>query len=235
MRKFYLLDDNRHQQIEKFYFVSHLFDTRYQDILEMKQGFYPQEDYDFLKNALAVFIHNTFPDRDKDFNLIDGSYFLKTKIEDFVRDSNIPFVIFSEGFDYINFNLKENPLLISQINKRIFYANMEEFLEHYKTTERINFEVLAYGKNFITHYTEPLFNKIFDELAVFPSEEIFDVGQLSSLKLLENYYKSTNSEQSFDDFLFSFIDAPVSVGEFLEFLELINKSLIQHGKNIHLR
>lgn len=141
----YLIDDNRSQQLES-YGCSFIKDGTYGNHLVYMNGIRTPDRADFLdelpSKVTAVLFHATSKDLDRDGDYLETDETVK-KIAKTAKEHNIPFVSFSWGhtsheaiFDSGN---------IEAMNKRIFYLNFRDFIEHYIDETSLDLKILANG------------------------------------------------------------------------------------------
>jgi len=229
----YLIDDNQRNQQQDLFKANYLFDGSFDDILVKLYGIKLQETNiikEKLKEANAIFLHNTFEDQDDLGNYIKGGLRIRKMIEnDVALEYNIPLVLFSYGMTDTIYDFDNNANQINSIRKDTFYENLYPFLKNYRESGQIDFRIIAYGVNFnvklATKISEAILNKLSNTNDFHLSE--IDINEL------KKYYELTSSQMDFNAFLDNIEDTVLSTQDFKNLITNINKSLFRYGRNIH--
>lgn len=143
----YLFDDNLHGQMsQNYYGIDYIQELpKYSDIIKHISKYQDTEGYGFIKNAQAIFIHDSFPN-DTDLN---DSY-LKSKIVALAKDSKIPYIVFSNGANFtVTVYDDINPNSIKRLKKDRLYYNLLNFLKYFQQNrDSFKIEILTMGKNY---------------------------------------------------------------------------------------
>ncbi len=231
-KKIYLIDDDQDEQRSKYYQAGHVVDGRYADTLVNIQRILPKEQEALLKKlqtAAAVLIHKTFPDFNDSGHARSQTNFSQYLITELER--KIPLCVFTYSMQHFIFDAAKNPNYVPQLNKRLFYAHLEDFIKHYEKERVIDFRVLVQGKHFKAQAAKPYYTTIYQKLIQQPPHILFD--PLTVYDALENFYAQTSSTKNFEDFVFDLTDHPISTASFLTLLNKMYNSLLRYGKNIH--
>lgn len=227
----YLIDDNQSNQQKARFNANYLFDNTFDSILEKIYAVrfnQTNELKEKLKNADAIFLHNTFEDQNDEGQYIKSSLRFRKMIEDdIVNVYDIPFILFSNGMNDTVFDYENNSLRIDAINKDLFYENLYPFLEQYQKTKKLEFRIISSGLNYKAKIAVNLSDSFLNS-----SNKTFSLNDLD-LEKFEKYYSMTDSKMIFSHFLDYIEDNIFSVNEFRILIKTINKSLLRYGRNIH--
>jgi hypothetical protein len=199
----YIFDDNRFGQMSLNYQVDYLKELpKYNFVTHFQKHSRNTEGYGFLENAIAVFIHDSFPNGD---NYSDSEH--KKEIVARAINLKIPYVIFSNQFAVTVFDAV-NVNSIKSIKKDRFYHNLMSFLDDYSLTKEFKREKLAIGKNYEVEKTYI----IEDRLSSFLLERKLNFNYDSDIRVDNEYGKDIIE-------LFYFLYSDVDGKEFLKFHE----------------
>jgi len=227
----YLIDDNQADQRTKNYGLYFIENNEFQDILVSIEKIEKGKDLSFLKNATCILLHSTTEDVENGV-FVKGSrhnsIFIKEEISS--EGEKIPLVLFSNQYDELADYPNER--YIRSIKKSKFYERLFDFLTYYKENGKIEFKIIAFGKNFISVEIDNWTKIILSELN---SKKESDLLKITNIKLLEfrKIIELSSISQSFDDLIISLEDEPILINKFVENLKLINQSFAKHGKNIY--
>jgi hypothetical protein len=94
---------------------------------------------DNFSDSSAIIFHSSYSFNDKNITNED--------VKKYFRDKKIPFIYFSGG---LNNNLViENGITNGNVNSGDMYKNLMNFLEVYKSQQRINVALLVYGEKYL--------------------------------------------------------------------------------------
>jgi len=223
----YLIDDNRREQQQE-YNCSFLALGEYQERIKPIYKITTSEEIAFLKDATAIFIHQSFPDFNAIGATITGQTIVYDKISNLFRgDPEIPYVIFSNGITDHTYD-SENPFQIEQINKRQFYLNLKDFLDYYIAKDVIEFKILAYGKNFIAMEIAELFERI---AGLFHRGEHSESAAITALNA--EIILLIGADPEINKKLTEALKNAELVPLYLSYIEKILQSFIRYGRNIY--
>lgn len=227
----YLIDDNQSEQQQKRYNANFLFDDSFKQELELV---YKVEQYQLetlgkkLKKADAILLHHTFADVDDWGGYLNGSRKIRDFIEDVAEKHDIPLVVFSNGFNETAFDDDENPILIENINKDVFYKYLFEFLQYYKEHRKVELKILVYGKDFKIQDAIQFIEKTIDQLKTENPLSDFSVEKID-FPVFKRFYESLGYGL-FDDFWVDSGFDDKTVLAFITKLKKIKKSLLKYGR-----
>ena len=227
----YLIDDNQSNQQQDKYGIKYIENQEFSDILISINKLDINGSLLFLKNATCIFLHTSTEDYNNG-NFISGSLKNTTKIIKEISDNgdNIPLVLFSEGMNEIA--IMPNLNYIRAIKKSVFYANLFDFLIDYRATNKLNFNIISYGKNYISREISEYAFKIISDLILKDQSYILKLTDIK-MSYLKKIIERSDINISFDDLLLDLEDNPITIGKFVEKIKLINKSFSTYGKNIY--
>ena len=232
----YLIDDNRFEQQQKVYHADYLFNDTFKSILttiyKVKIDEHKKLAND-IRNSSVILIHNTFADADENGVYLDSSRRIRDFIvADIAEEEDIPYVLFSGGMSETTFDDEDNPNIITSINKNLFYENLYPFLLHFKETSEIELKILAYGNEYKIYDAIKLLETIIAKLQQKNEQIVFQLTMID-LKEFHRFYALSKSKKSVAVFLDELINNPLTVGEFIQKLKKIKKSLFTYGENIY--
>ena len=150
--KIILIDDNKKRQqelyggksLEQFDILVNAIDNQYDDLFkQLRNETFEADNYDLIMVHESAFENQ------------------KSKIIDYLMDINrefdIPLVFFSGGI--IGTTYQSNPQRL-YLTDKIFYKNLELFLNNLDKTKNINLKMLAYGKNWEINTLDTVLVKI---------------------------------------------------------------------------
>ncbi len=230
-KKIILIDDNsKNQRIE--YNATFVDEEQYEDCLMHVEHLNSESDFSFLENAICIMIHDSFED------FIDGSFHkdshkAKEIVEDFIAKTDIPFASFSDGHSITADWREDTPNSLYQIKKSEFYLHLQPFLDYYRENGKLDFRILAYGKNYIK---ELMYNWCFSVLSNLGNAKDTDVLSVSmvdrkSLRLIiENSQPTIGVE--FNDLMCDIEDRNITVGQLRTNINNFIGNFRKYGKNI---
>lgn len=240
MKDILLIDDNSRNQ-RSAYGAAFVDNEEYESILSHIEQVPDDIDPSFMCDCKCVLIHDSLEDfKDGSFN--QYSHKAKDIIVDYLEDGQIPYVCFSDGHESLGvFDSCRN--LVS-VKKSEFYNRLKYFLDYYLEGNKIEFNILAYGRNFrkevMLRYVKALFKKL--EMKR-PSETLLSSDvmpfKISPNSIEENYLESIVSlaqpslGMSYNDILEYVDDKEISVGEFRKKINNILDSVSKYGKNTY--
>lgn len=229
----FLIDDNRYEQQQRKFNANYLFDGSLETVLttlyKLKLDEYVGHLEEKLQDAAAILLHNTFADADENGEYLDSSRIVRDYIvEDFVRENDIPIVLFSGSMSDTRFDDDDIPTSILGMNKEVFYQNLFEFLTHYKETNQIELKILALGKDYKVQEAIDYIKKLIEQLKSKNLSAKFS-AELIDIPTFKRFYESLEYE-IFEDFWNDLELETKTVSAFITKLEKIKKSLIKYGR-----
>ena len=232
----FLIDDNRYEQQQRKFNANYLFDGSLETVLttlyKLKLDEYVGHLEEKLQDAAAILLHNTFADADENGEYLDSSRIVRDYIvEDFVRENDIPIVLFSGSMSDIRFDDDDIPTSILGMNKEVFYQNLFEFLTHYKETNQLEMKILAYGKQYRIERILTQYEDILKRLAVKDKGAFFESHfvDLISVKTFYDLTK-TNRSKDFEEFWRYLNGRLLTIHDFIQELEKIKiKAIKKYG------
>lgn len=236
MKDILLIDDNSRDQ-RMLYGASFVDEEEYAGILSHIERVDKDIDPSFIGGCKCVLIHDSLED------FINGhfdqySHIAKDNILDYLDNHEIPYVCFSDGHE--STGVYDSNKNLVNLKKSDFYNRLRFFLEYYKTTGKVQFHILAYGKNYrkelMLKYVRALFRKI--ELKR-PSDILQSADVMPDSKEEEPYLKKFIAlaqpalGMDYDDILVFIDDEEITVGEFRQRINNIVNSVSQYGKNTY--
>lgn len=225
----YLFDDNSHSQMSENYGINYINELpKYKDIITYFQKHSDTEGYDFLDNAKAVFIHNSFPNGDEHSNFEH-----QLKIIEEAKRKRIPYVVFSNSSDFTMTTYDDTiPNSIKTIKKDRFYYNLLSFLDYLKQGKVFKIEVLSIGE----YYEKEKTIIIRDKLSKFLLERGVDFNFESDIEEGGEYYKllkelflfaySEDFEQKFAEFDATAFEKNITSKDFKTFITSLTTDII---------
>lgn len=234
MSRIILIDDNAQNQ-RIAYGASFVDDEVYSDILCHIERLNESDDLSFLKDAECVLIHDTLED------FIDGqfkkdSHYAKDMISELLEDNGIPHVYFSDGHESRG-TFDDSGINLVQIKKSDFYCRLQSFLEYYRSENKPEFKILAYGNNYLKELLIPLIKTLNSKLASKrPMEKLtfYDL-QKDDLDCLAEIVELSQPAlgKDYENIISLIEDEELSVAEFRSHLRDISESTSRNGKNTY--
>ena len=230
-----LIDDNSKGQ-RQIYGAAFIDDEVYSSIINHYEHFDGSSDLSFLSVVKCVFIHDSLED------FINGSFDehshqAKDNIIEFMDKNRIPYVCFSDGhFSSIGrFDSNHN---IVELKKSAFYNRLESFLKEYAQNKVIQFNILAYGENYIKELMTKNVRSLFQKYSSKRPEEIILLRDVMPSSKEEPYYLEEIVEMAqpdlgmdYDGILDFIEDNDVTVSDFTLRINRILNSISRYGKN----
>ncbi len=234
----YLIDDNQNQQRERLGidFVDDNSLNGYliaKDKLEKKPS-NETSHLTFMKDAKCILLHASTEDYSFENEMfISGSLTNVEKIKEYIADygDNIPLVLFSNGMSVTIYNDSKNPNFISSMNKNEFYKNLLDFINHYKNSNCIELNILAYGKNYLMKELLKVSNLLLFELDLLNETDRLEDVSIMDMQIfktfIEKFYAIDNTVDILNDW------KSIKICDFRDKINLIKDSLSKYGKNIY--
>ena len=190
----YLFDDNRFGQMSLNYDVDYLRELpKYATITHFQKHGRDTEGYDFLQNAQAVFIHDSFPNGD-DYG--DSEH--RKEIVARSKYRKIPYVVFSNQFSSTVFD-EDTENSIKALKKDRFYFNLLGFLQSFGQTGKLKLEQLAIGIAYEREKTYIIEDRLgallLEQGEGFSYENTIKVGSEPHKDIMELFYFIDGDEQ----------------------------------------
>lgn len=236
MKKIVLIDDNGDGSRQR-YGGSLVDDGVYQDILINIDKINAESNMDFLQSAACILMHKTLRD------YYDGQFHEDSqKVKNIIRfkypeiGSNIPLVLFSDGddlYDIGDYNPK-SPNIIHSLSKKAFYNRLDDFVNYYRNTEKIELRILAYGKDFSTILAERLSTSLFTRLVGFDENDILPAVKIHCDEMRQFVELSQPGiGKSYNEILTRIQLFPTTVCEFKNQINNILENFQDYGKNYY--
>lgn len=231
MKKIYLIDDNSKNQRE-LYGASFVDDDKYKDLLCHIEKINAQTDLSFIDNAVCVMMHESLED------FIDGefrkdSHKAEECLEKIIQDSNIPYVLFSDGHAMTAEWREETPYIVYSLKKSEFYRHLEDFIINYIASGNIDMKIIAYGRDITKHLISKWYQSIIVSIAKKGDHDILEIGMFNNKDLrmiIENSLPEIGI--SFNDLMCKIEDGDVTIGQFRYNLNNVISNFKKYGKNI---
>ena len=234
MKKIFLIDDNKTNQREA-YGASFVDEGVYADVLVHIERLNADSDLSFLDDAACVMFHDSLED------YINGAFNEESNkarmlIEEKIQDGNIPYVIFSDGHDKRAVWREEKTDVVYSIKKSEFYLHLNDFIQTYIDSGKLDMRIIAYGKDFIKIQMSDWHQKVFSAISElddndFVGMQLFGVTERSALRqIIEKAQPKIGV--SFNDVMCGIEDEEISAGRLRLNLNRIINSIKKYGKNI---
>lgn len=236
----YLIDDNQNNQRLKSYNITYIeegvFDGYLKSIeyLEIGKDLSDISHLDFLKRADCILLHTTTEDYDKIKGFIPGSKTNVLKIKEIISQEGdkVPLVLFSNSMGEPEFDNNSN--YISSIKKNLFYENLFDFLDYYKNTGKLEFRIIAWGKNFASKEISKLVVKVLNSIELKEKSEDLKLTDLSKvINDFKFFIELSLPKANIDEILNEIEDNPIRIHEFRNKINQIKESYDKYGKNIY--
>lgn len=235
----YLIDDNSKGQ-RLGYGASFIDDGVYDDVLIHIEKINGSVDMSFLKKAKLIMMHDSLEDYEND-SFVENSHAARQNIDDILHACNIPTVCFSDGHLSPIFDSEGN---ISQLRKADFYYRLRDFLDIYKDSGILEFNILAFGKNWKAVKLRDEIKGLYSRLEHKHKDEIIEIKDVLPIKSSDgeepNYlyniietYSQPVLGKNYNDIIDYLEDEPMTVGEFKQRIDKIFISVNKYGKNTY--
>lgn len=223
----YLIDDNRRDQ-QKEYNCDFLGRKEFEPFLRVIDKITAGTDVSYLKDAKCILIHSSFPDFDTNGQAIEAQTNVYEAILALSVKNRIPIVVFTNSILDLDYSQGLSDLVI-RVNKRLFYGHLENFLNYYLEHGAVERKILIYGKNFIAQDLAVISAHISSLISTYGLKE--KLKEITALTAdFAGIAGSTSEVQRQLDMAAKDMAPPAS---FLNYLEKIIRSVLQHGRNIY--
>ncbi len=238
----YLIDDNQHNQrlenykiafVEEGVFTGYLTSI---ERLEFKKELNDISHLEFLRNADCVLLHSTIEDYVMEKGFLSGSKTNSLKIKEEISQEgdSIPLVLFSNSMGDPEYDFDNQPNYIRSIKKNLFYERLFDFLEHYKSTKKVELRIIAWGKNYGAKEISMHAREILKALTVKSDSDLVAITDLSLVvESLRSFLEISLPESDMNSIFDQIEDHPMSVADFKKRIKLITESYSNYGKNLH--
>ena len=232
MGKIYIIDDNSKNQRE-LYGASFVDSEEFADVLCHVERLNAQSDLSFLDDAICVMIHDSLEDYING-SFISSSHKAKERIEDYIQEKSIPYVLFSDGHAMTADWRENTPNIVYSIKKSEFYKNLIIFLEEYLLSHQIDLRVLAFGKNYIKQLMWNWCRTLISNCWIAKDDDILTISMID-YKALHKIINNTQPkiDISFSELMEKIDDGDMSVGAFRTNINSIINSIEKYGTNIY--
>ena len=211
----YLIDDTPKSQI-----ISFLNLEDYSDILDRRECL-SLEDVDYLMNADCILIHTSYHNKS-----------VLNKIRETVCDygDNVPLVMFSDSdlpepvFD------GDNRTFIETFKKSVMYSMLPGFLQYFRSTGKIELNVLAYGEQWIKREVNVIASKLLSKIMFLNGDDMLDRDDIDAKALMTIL---NLSKPEIGVTLYDVMEDEETVKEFRENINAIIDSFNKYGKNVY--
>lgn len=232
MKKIILIDDNSKNQRAVYgaSFVDDDFDT---DVFCHVEKLDSQSDLSFLNDAVCVMMHDSLEDYING-EFVSSSHKAKERIEDYIQENGIPYVLFSDGHPITAEWREETPNIVYSIKKSEFYLHLKDFISYYKKYGNIDMRIIAYGKDFLKDLICKWCQLIIYDLNDLSDDEYTDISCINK-KALRQVIENTQPQIgiSFDEIMCKIEDQEITVGQMRININNIISSVKKYGKNIN--
>lgn len=234
MKKIFLIDDNKTNQRE-VYGASYVDEGVFADVLIHMEQLNADSDLSCLDDAACVMFHDSLED------YINGrfdeeNHKARILIEEKIQGGNIPYVIFSDGHDKIADWREEKPDVVYSIKKSEFYLHLNDFIQTYVDSGKLDMRIIAYGKDFIKIQMSNWHQKVFSTISElddndFVGMHLFGPTERSALRQIIDKAQP-KIRVTFNDVMCGIEDEEISAGRLRLNLNSIINSVKKYGKNI---
>lgn len=238
----FLIDDNQNNQRFNNYNITFIEDGDFEgylksiEKLEVGRSFSGTSHLDFLRTADCILLHSTTEDYDKDKGFLPGSKTNVIKIKELISQEGekIPLVLFSNSMGEAEFNFETQPSYISSIKKNLFYEHLFDFLDHYKTTGKVELRIIASGKTFVGKEITKFAIEILNSIEWKENSENLKLQDLSeTIYSFKSFVELAFPKYDINDILNEIEDNPMKIQDFKNRINQTTESFIKYGKNIH--
>jgi hypothetical protein len=236
MKKIYLIDDNSKGQ-QAAYGASFVQDGGYDDVLCHLEQVNKDFDVSTLAGAACIMIHDSLEDF-VDGHFVETSHTAQDNIIQFAETNHIPYVCFSDGHEPMGeFDSASN---LVRLKKSVFYARLTDFLDCYRSDGRIEFKVLAYGKNFQRYLLETMVKSLFLKFSGKQPTDTLTLADVMPKDRNEPAYLAQIIDLAqptvgitYENLLDAIEDETLTVEVFKQQINQIFQSVSKYGKNTH--
>lgn len=225
----YLIDDNQFSQREDQLGVDYINSGQFDSVLKSIQKIEKVGDLShiahlsFLNNADCILLHSSFEDVNSNGDYISGSGTNAYKIIELisVRGENIPMVTFSGGAaENISFDSNQ-PRIVQDLKKSVFYERLPTFLNNYKHTDEINLTLFVYGSSYKKEQLRMFADRLLHSVRYRKNNELIKLDQIP-LKTFQSFLFGIDNMTDFDKIIHVWTQKPITV---LQFKKRINQLL----------
>jgi hypothetical protein len=222
----YLIDDDLNNSISRFGFD---FDDtsapNYGKITQVKKLLLRPDNSDlselnFLNDAHAIFLHDSFCDVSDNGEILTGSTTNVAKIKEKVAQygQKIPLAVFSNGFDGVTYRPFRSPHYLMAIKKDMFYQRLQYFFEIYSKTNVVDLRFLAYTKEQIILQITELARELLRYLNDIEDDALLSDKDLFENTALHNFLKYSLISLDTHSYIRQHISGKMTKGDLLQHL-----------------
>jgi hypothetical protein len=182
-------------------------------------------------------IHDSLEDF-VDGHFVETSHTAQDNIIQFAETNHIPYVCFSDGHEPMGeFDSASN---LVRLKKSVFYARLTDFLDCYRSDGRIEFKVLAYGKNFQRYLLETMVKSLFLKFSGKQPTDTLTLADVMPKDRNEPAYLAQIIDLAqptvgitYENLLDAIEDETLTVEVFKQQINQIFQSVSKYGKNTH--
>lgn len=232
MKKIILIDDNNKNQ-RAVYGASFVDEDFYADVLYHVEKLNSQSDLSFLNDAVCVMLHDSLEDYING-EFVFSSHKAKERIEDYIQETGVPYVLFSDGHSITAEWREETPNVVYSIKKSEFYLHLKDFISYFKKCGNIDMRIIAYGKDFLRDLICKWCQLIIHDLNGLTTNEYIDISCINK-KALRQVIENSQPQIgiSFDEIMCKIEDQEITVGQMRTNINSIISSVKKYGKNIN--